>query len=269
VNQRGILSITIFESPNGDQRPSYGFLTMGPSDEFDTFYYYILEGDGLESLQQYNGRPVDVWGKLGTSDEGIVKIDVERFEIPFPDLQYQIMKGEEKSLEIDGQNVLLFTDEGGTSYVEFAPNCHDNIGEESVSGTGRIGEALLLESLAVPGLTFGGYPAICVSSSYPAVNPKTNEPMEVTITADQPSILPEQPSAEAGNLPTLTIEKVELVYYLPNQRYLIAPPDGPVYIQPVWRFYGHYSDGSPFEALIQALDPLYLLPETEEMTGPG
>jgi LysM repeat protein len=269
VNVRGILTATIFESPNGDQRLQLGLLNMGPSDDFDTFYYYLLEGDSLDPLQEYVGRPVDIRGTLGAVD-GVVSINVERFEIPFPDLQYQILRGIEHLVEVDGQNVLLFTDDSGGQYVELGPNCYDPIGEESVTGTGRVDEPILLEALAVPGLTHGGYPALCVFSTSMAINPKNNQPMELTITADQIGILPEPPSAEAGNLPTLTIEKVELVYYIPNQRYLPADPTrGPIYLQPAWRFYGHYSDGSIFEALVQALDPIFLLPEVEEYMPPG
>jgi len=56
---------------------------------------------------------------------------------------------------------------------------------------------------------------------------------------------------------------------MPNQRYLTQNSASPVYLQPVWRFYGHYSDGTIFEALVQALDPLFLLPETEDPYSPG
>ena len=267
--QRGILSITIFEQTDGSQRVQYGFITGNPE-----YFYVLLEGDNLEELQSYNSRPVDVWGTLSTNADGFQVVTVERFEIPFPDLQFQILKGTEKNIEIDGRTVLLFTGEDGRDYVELAPNCYDIIGVDSVMGTGREGELILLEALAVPNLTFGGYPAICVFSTSMAINPKNNQPMELTITADQISLLPEPPSAVAGNLPTLTIEKVELVYYVPAQRYITLSPGGPgqtqpVYIQPAWRFYGRYSDGTIFEAIIQALDPLFLLPETEEPYLPG
>lgn len=270
-NLRGIVTITIYEQADGGQRVLYGFVNMAPANVPDTFYYYILEGDGLEELQKYNGRPVDVWGTVSSlSDDGIVKFHVDRFEAPFPDLQFQILKGTEKSVELDGQTVLLFTDENGQDYVELGPNCYDTIGEESVSGTGREGEPILLEALPVPGLTRGGYPALCIFSSSLASDPKTGAPINLTVSADQPNILPEPPSAEAGNLPTLTIENVELVYYVPNQRYLTPDPNrGPIYLQPVWRFYGRYSDGSIIEVLIQAIDPLFLLPETEEPYSPG
>ena len=126
---------------------------------------------------------------------------------------------------------------------------------------------VLASLAAMPGLTFGDYPAICVYSSVMAINPKTNQPMELQITADQPNILPEPPSVEAGNLPTATIESVELVYYVPNPAYGTPAPGQ--YIQPAWRFQGHYSDGSEFEILVQALRREFLLPEVVPNQPPG
>jgi LysM repeat protein len=262
---RGLLNVTIYEKADGSQRATYGFLTDNPGNP-----YITLEGDNLQELQKYNNRPIKVWGQLSVDEYGQTVLKAERFEVLFPDLQFQILKGVEKSVEVQGQTVLLFTAEDGKNYVELAPNCYDVISTESVVGTGQEGESILLEALAVPDLSFGEYPAICVFSTAMAISPKNGQPMELTVMADQPNVVPEPPSAAAGDLPTLTIEKVELVYYTSNQRYL--PPDpnaAPVYIQPVWRFYGHYSDGSIFEALIQALDTEFLLPETEDYTAPG
>jgi LysM repeat protein len=264
---RGILSSTIFESADGSQRTQYGLINMSPANVPETFYYYILEGDNLEGLQSYYGRPVDVWGTVERiTDDGIVKLRVDRYEIPFPDLQLQVLKGVEKSVQLEGQSVLLFTDGGGNTYVELGQNCYEPVGGKEVPDSGN---EIQMEALAVPGLTYAGQPAVCMFNSALLADPNTKKPIELTITADQPSILPEMPSAEAGNLPTITIEKVELIYYLPNQRYLSTSSADPVYIQPIWRFYGHYSDGSVFEALVQALDPLFLLPEFDSDTQPG
>ena len=54
--------------------------------------------------------------------------------------------------------------------------------------------------------------------------------------------------------------------------YEVITPDptaGPVYIQPAWRFQGHYWDGSEFEILIQALKDEFLLPEIDNVEPPG
>lgn len=268
VNLRGILSITIFEKEDGSRRFNYGFLNMGAANEIDAFYYYILEGDGLEALQQYNGRPMDVWGKLEALN-GVPTINVERFEIPFPDLQFQIMKGVESTIEIEGQAATLLTDESGAQFVELGTNCHDIVDPATSLGI-MTGEAVVMEVLAVPDLTVGGYPAICVFSMAQAINPKNGEPMQLEVAADQPSILPEQPNVDDGTLPTLTVESIELVYYVPNPRYLTPDPNGePFYIQPVWLFIGHYSNGDAFFVMVQALTRDYLLPELAPFTAPG
>ncbi len=69
---------------------------------------------------------------------------------------------------------------------------------------------------------------------------------------------------------TATIESVELVYFTPDQRYAIPDPTAePVYIQPAWRFQGHYWDGSEFEILVQALKDEFLLPEIDAIEPPG
>ena len=97
--------------------------------------------------------------------------------------------------------------------------------------------------------------------------------MELTVTADQPTITTEQPGEQpTGSLPTatMTIEKVELVYYISDPRYAVADPTAdPAYIQPMWRFTGHYNDGSTFEFLVQALRDEFLSPEIQTIQGPG
>jgi len=63
---------------------------------------------------------------------------------------------------------------------------------------------------------------------------------------------------------------VELVYYAPDPRTRRQDVGSDaIYLQPAWRFYGHYSDGSEAEFLVQALRQEFLLPELEPYTGPG
>ena len=270
-NLRGILTITIYNQVDGSRRVEYGFVSSYPA-----YHYMLLEGKDLQSLQNFHNRPVNIWGTIDHFNQaGIPIIKVEKFEIPFPDLKFQVLKGTEKTINIQDQTALLFTSEDGKSYVQLAPNCYDVIGPDSVVGTGKVGELLLLEALIVPDLTFGGYPAICVFSTSMAVNPKNGQPAELTITANQPYITNEPASQETYTPPTANIEKVELVYYVPDPRYLPPDPNSdqayfhPAYIEPAWRFYGHYSNGDEFEILIQALKDEFLLPELAPFTAPG
>jgi LysM repeat protein len=266
-NLRGILTVNIINQVDGNKRVEYGFISSDP-----TYPYMVLEGDDLQSLQNYHNRPINIWGKIDhINNIGVTIVKVEKFEVPFPDLKFQILKGTEKTINIQGQTALLFTSsEDGKSYVQLASNCHDVIGPESVTGTGKAGEPLLLEVLAIPDLTFGDYPAICVYSTTMAINPKNGQPVELTVTADQPYIMEEATPGDRGPIPTATIEKVELVYYIADPRYgVLDPTADPLYIQPMWRFTGHYSNGDEFEILVQALKDEFLSPEIQTIQGPG
>jgi len=72
--------------------------------------------------------------------------------------------------------------------------------------------------------------------------------------------------------PNLTIEQVELAYYVSNPYYQVNDPNysqRSPYLQPVWHFHGYYDDGNEFDVLIQALKPEYLLPEIAPGLSPG
>jgi hypothetical protein len=70
--------------------------------------------------------------------------------------------------------------------------------------------------------------------------------------------------------PTLTIEKIELMYFVTNPNWQADHLDGsPLYIQPVWRFYCHYDNGGEFDVMVQALKQEYLLPELDPFIGGG
>jgi hypothetical protein len=72
--------------------------------------------------------------------------------------------------------------------------------------------------------------------------------------------------------PNLTIEQVELAYYVSNPYYQVNDPNynqRSPYIQPVWHFHGRYEDGGEFDVLIQALKQEFLLPELAPGLSPG
>ena len=260
---RGLLSITIYKKPDGSQRTEY-ILVYIPVDKQYSYMSFqtLLEGIDLQALQAYQNRPIEIWGTIsGYNKQNLLPIvNVERFNIPFPDLNFQILKGRQRTATIDGQDVILFTTEEDQTYVQ-----SDGLGDVyCCSLVGNEGDNVWMEALIVPGDTFGAYPLLRVFNAY------GSQPTEFTITSDQPYVMDEAPSPENYIPPTATIEKVELVYYTPDPR--STPPDpnaGPQYIQPAWRFYGHYSNGDEFEILVQALKQEYLLPELAPYTPPG
>jgi hypothetical protein len=232
---RGILMVNLYNRPDGSQRTEYALITANLD-----YPYVVLEGSGLDALYGYRNRPVDVWGAQEASEYGIFTVQVERFEIPFPGLDFQILKGTEQTAEVDDQAVLLFTTEDGQTFLELNSDCNSPALPESALTADQ--SAILVETLTIPDLTWGGYPTVCMHSKSPA----------------------------AYVAPTLTIEKVELVYFIKDPRYPVAnASSSPAYVQPMWRFYGHYSNGDEFEFLVQALKDEFLSPEIQSIELPG
>lgn len=263
---RGIFQVNIYRQSDGSERVEYGFFDLNANNPA----YYLLEGADLQNLQSYHNLPLDIWGEVSAFDQfGKPIVRVERHEIPFPDLQFKIMQGKQKQAQVDGEPALLITSSDGTTYIQLTPigtlaDLHSLMGSE--------GDEVIMETLAIPGESVGGYPGLRVFSSAMAVNPKDGQSAEMTITANQPSIMEEAPSnPDAYVPPAATIEVVELVYYVPDPAYSNSNPNsGSVqYIQPAWRFYGHYSNGDEFEFLVQALKKEFLLPELAPYRSPG
>jgi LysM repeat protein len=251
---RGLLSIIIHKKADGTQTTEYNI--VGSSQD-DTYFYNMLEGSGQDQLDAYNGLPITVSG-TARIENNLTIINVESYEIPYPDLQFQIVRGTQEVKEISGQYATIFTIEGGGSYIELMAN--SNHVNDTVVGVQ--GDIIQQEVLIIPDETLYGMPVVRLYQS--SIIDSNAAPMQ--ITGNQPQVIddgqvPEFPT-EAYIPPTLTIEKVELMYYVTNPHWQVDHLDGsPLYIQPVWRFYGHYDTGGEFEAIVQALKEEFLLPE--------
>ncbi|MGE5251132.1 MAG: LysM peptidoglycan-binding domain-containing protein, partial [Bacteroidota bacterium] len=254
----GLLIITLLAQPDGSQQTQYGFVADGGTG------FYVLDGD-LSGLAAYHNRPVTLWGVIGSEElNGSAVIHVDRYEIPYPDLAFTILRGIESNQTVNGDMLTLLTTADGQIYVMLSM---DGMAVGSPVEPGS--EDRLVEALMIPGESYAGHPAIRVFSKAMATNPKNGQPMELPVTADQPYVQEARP-AGAYNPPTAAIEKVELVYFITDPRY--KPPEpgaGPAYIQPVWRFSGRYSNGDVFEILVQALRRDFLSPEIEYVEPPG
>ncbi len=252
--QRGLLSVTLYNKSDGSQRAEYTlyYIPEGASHS----QAMRLEGENLQDLQAYQNRPVEIWGTVSDYDKqyGMPIVTVERFNIPFPDLQFKILRGTQRNIAIQGQPVTLFTSDDGQSYVQLTP-----AGDLDNFIIGKQGDEVIYETLAIPDEIYGGYQTIRTFSGAVANNgPST----ELTVSADQPYVMDEPAPQETYIPPTATIDNVELIYYVTNQHWQVDHLDGgPQYIQPAWKFSGHYSNGDMFEILVQALKQEYLLPE--------
>ncbi len=252
---QGILHVILRESTDGSLRPEYGLYiepTVGYASNF-----IQLEGDGLADLQIYNHLPVNIWATPDHIDGyGVVVMKVSHYEIPYPDLKTEIIQGAETLGDVNGQSVALVTTEQGITYAELYED-----GSPAPYQFGD-GDQVQVKALLIPDETFGEYPAIrVIGSQSPVVDPSTI-PADSPFLSNEPDILPE--------IPTLTIERVELVYYMPDPHFVTTELTiDQRYLQPAWLFRGHYSDGSEFEYLIQALKDEFLLPELAPYTQPG
>lgn len=261
---RGFINVTLINQSNGSQRAEY-FLNYLPKGQlFSTSIR--LQGEGLEALQGYHNLPVEIWGSVTGFDDlyGTAIVDVERFVVPFPDLQFQILRGTQQSIPLEGQDGLLFTTSDGQSYVQLMPGG----GVDSML-IGQQGDEILLEGLIVPDETYEGYATVHVFSGSMATSPKDGQSMQLEITANQPAVMDEpQPQVqETYQMPTASIDGIELVYLIPYPSYGL--PNSDFYIQPMWHFTGHYSSGDEFEVFVQALKPEYLSPEIVTVEPPG
>jgi hypothetical protein len=258
----GIVNTTIYVEDDGTQRAEYTFI---PTENVAVSPYLILEGDGLEELQKYNNLPVLISGKTTLVNEvGVTIFNVERFEIPHLDLKIQIFKGKTQPKIINGQNVLLYTTEEGVSYIVAYNSGYipDDIGMPH-------DEFFYIEGYAIPNETFSEYPMLRMFGTGMVNNPVTGEEMEYLVTSDQPQVMPDNPSASNTTI-SATLERVELVYYTPDPRFsTVEQMPQPQYIQPVWRFFGRYADGTVFEIYVQALTQEFLSPEAEYAIPPG
>jgi hypothetical protein len=265
---RGLLSIAYYNQPDGTQRVEYSITTKD-------FPLIRLEGDNLEPLQKYHNRPVNIWGVVDRYDTtygwNIPIVKVDHYELPFPDVNFEILKGTQRMADMTGHG-LFIADEGKT-YIMLDPY---GALQPGVIAVGNIADPILVEALIIPDETAEEYPAIRIFSAKPAFDPVTGQAATLEITADRPITLDEprlpNTSPTPGQTgPTMTIEKVELVYYITDPRYsaVTGYPSDPAYVQPMWRFYGHYSNGDEFEFLVQALKDEFLSPVIQTVQPPG
>lgn len=257
---RGTLSIRLINRGDGTSVKEYQLEV--PQDS--GFGVYTMEGSVLGELDPYNGLPLLVSGTIDTKG----RLIVDRYQIPYPDLHFQILKGTQRMEQIDGQNVVVFTAENGTSYVEFLVT---NNFPNTTSGTGIHGDLIQQEVLIIPDEMFGAVPvahiyqSAIVQEGAPEMQIQGNQ-IYAYNEPDDPMMSPDYKP------PNLTIDHVELVYYVSNPYYQVNDPNysqRSPYIQPAWHFRGRYDSGAEFDVLIQALKQEFLLPELAPNAGMG
>jgi len=258
---RGYLYASIHIKSDGTSSKEY---TLEVAQDSGGSAIYTLAGSVLGELDAYNALPILVTGTIDTTG----KLVVDSYKIPYPDLHFQILKGVQKSEQIDGQMVTVFTTQEGKSYVEFLVT--NNI-PNTTSVTGVQGDQIEQEALIFPDESFGGMPVVHIYQSSMIQANGT----EMQVEANKIRIfndLNDPNSIPSSTPPNLTIDQAELVYFVNNPYYQVSDPNysqRSPYLQPVWHFHGHYDNGDIYDVMIQALKPEYLKPEIAPGIGPG
>ena len=255
---RGFLSIAVHKKADGSKSKEYSLWV----NKDNMIYSYQLNGLRLAELDAYNGLPILVSGII--NDDILV---VDSYNVPYPNLKFQIAKGTQRLEELSGQTVVIFTTEDGRSFVEFMGFTE----QPTNSFIGNQGDRIQQEILIIPDETFAGMPVARIFQSSvveeraPDLQVQANQIISIDDSAN-----PEGPIEFTP--PNLTIDKVELTYFVSNPYYQMNDPNynqRSPYIQPVWHFHGRYADGSEFDVVVQALKQEFLLPELAPGLSPG
>jgi hypothetical protein len=253
AGEEGIVTVSKFEKPDGKVRYQYVFL----SSQSYNGIYYELQGEDLEPLQDLNNRPVKIWGDIRYSETGTVYLDVKQYEEVYPGLQFQILQGKETLTQMNGKSVALFTTNGNT-YVMLS-----EVGAyQDISYKGDFPDEINIEALIIPGETYEGMPALRLFSMAPTKDPNTGQPIELKPFAGTVQSSPDPfGNSDTYVQPDFIVDSIQLEYYVPDPKMLYdVPTTDTQYIQPVWHFSGHYTNGTIADILVQALKQEYLRP---------
>lgn len=253
----GTINAIIHRFADGSERLEVDLLF----EEDGKFWRARLDSPGEETFNDYQSLPLRIWGNVTAfSDDGQPIIRVERFEEVYPGLRIEAWMGAWELITLDGREVLLFTSDQGQAYV-LSHSIEWGLG----AAVGIEGDRVVVEGIAVPDNTFGGYPIIDELGIGMVGNLENLDNYE--ISSSQPGVR-DDAMTEANWAAALEgqaeLEQVELVYAAASlQRcgdmemaFESTPPW--LYVQPVWRFILRMEDGRQLEIQIQALAEEYL-----------
>ncbi len=259
---QGTLYIIRHIRTDGSEENLYTFWFAG--DETTEGWTATLEGEALAGTVELMNLPIKVWGTVAALDAtGQAVITVERYEEAYPGTRIEAWLGTQQLVTLEGREVVILTAQDGNPYV-----LNDSIEWGADGGLmGLPGDTVLIEGYVLADKTFGGYPVIHMLSGSPETGRTSLD--DYVIQANQPSInddreYPEYPDPALTAAGHVTIENVELMYSASTltdcyQLFLTNPDFSPfLYVQPIWRFSGHFEDGRLFEVQVQALPDEYL-----------
>lgn len=238
---------------------TYSFWFAG--DETNPEWSAYLVGDALAGTDAFQNLPLKIWGTVSHLDEnGQPVIAVARYEEAYPGVQIQAWLGVQQILTLEGQEVVVLSTSDGSQYV-----LNNSIeGGPTASLLGIVGDTAVVEGFAIPDKSFGGYPVLSEIAMSSFANDFTDL-SDYVIRSNQILIQEDTYVDPALNLTGhVTIENAELMYAAASLAQCTSEfanhPEAAsdLYVQPIWRFTGHFDDGRSFEIQVQALPDEYL-----------
>lgn len=263
VTLTGIVQLYRIVAEDGTERLEATFANDGDQGEatYPFTYPLLADQDLLAEMAEFSSLHVRVYGRVVAAPDtnmfmmpnGEQAVEVDSFDRPWPEERMERFLGHLSLEEVDGQQVLVFTDHAtDQQYVISPTDVPPEVYEHEVA---QQADQILLTGIVHPVNTFGGLPLL--------ERRGTSSSQEITQATDVSEI----PLDENDAIPVINeadmlrrdglggivrgdvvIERVELVYaYQPQP----TPADGtaePQVLEPVWAFYGRSADG--FEQFI-------------------
>lgn len=249
VAVEGMVSAVVYKDAQGDVHSINAFLIGGSG------YSYQLIGPKTAELSRYDRLHLKVWGTVVTNDQGELAILAEDYRQTRPEEQFVTLLGRLSIEESEGQEqVLLLTDEGSRYLLSrergsspIAPYREELSGRKVLMGGTLTGER---SAEGDPILIPAGF--------------ETGSEIETLQSAEGHSW--PRPLVVRDALPTLSghamLEEVTLRYFalpVPADPANVSRATGDFrYLQPIYRFEGHTTEGEAFTIYIQAVRDEYL-----------
>lgn len=259
VELTGIVQLFRIVNEEGEERLEAMFVNDGDQGaaSYPVTYPLLAAPELLAEMAEFNELHIRVYGRIvPPPDEGLFflpneeqAVEVDHFDRPWPDEKREQFLGHFSVEEVEGQQVMIFTDHAtGQQYVINPPNLppeayeHDPILQE---------EQVLLTGIVHPAKTFGGLPVLERRSTRTGTDvaqaTDTNQfpPPDFEIPVIDEAQMPPRDGLAGFLHGEAIIERVELVYLYRPQPPLPGSDDKPEpqLLEPVWAFYGRSADG--------------------------
>lgn len=258
VTLTGFVQLYRIEAEDGTERLEATFANDGDQGEatYPRSYPLLADQELLAEMAEFNSLHVRVYGRIvPTPDDELhfmaneeQAIEVDSFDRPWPEEKLERFLGHVSIEEVEGQQVLLFTDHAtDQQYVINPPNMPVEVHERDPALEEN---QILLTGVVHPVNTFGGLPLLERRGTSSGSNiAQATDVSEIPM--DEHNAIPVINEADMHRRDGLggivrgdvIIERVELVYSYQSRSFGTDGESEPELLEPVWAFYGRSANG--------------------------